>query len=199
MKTSKNICLTLMIALCIFIISSFILLPSAFSWDPGQVLHEYLKDNYPWEDIEVSNVRVMGKLPVKAPEKVILEKGHLGKAVFSFIYQPDRKTIVKAYVNAFDSVVKSRRPLRRGHILTENDMYISKINIRKMPNNAVRNADVIIGKSLKRSISANIPLAENLVEMSQVVKRGKRVVLQINHGGMFITAAGKTKEKGYVG
>jgi flagella basal body P-ring formation protein FlgA len=73
------------------------------------------------------------------------------------------------------------------------------MDIKKMPNSSVKDPESIMGKSLKRSISANIPVVENMIEMSRVVKRGSRVVLVIDHGGLSIKAAGKIKEKGYVG
>ena len=180
----------------VFCSSSFVM---AASWSPEEVIRGYLMTNYPWEEIEVSNVKSFGRLPARAPEKIIVQKGPIGKAVFEFIYRADKNILVKAKVQAFDRIVMSRRSFKKGHVVDESDLYISRMNIRKMPKSTMKNPDEIIGKSLRRSIVANIPLVEGMIEHSRVVKRGKRIVIVINHNGLNITAIGKTKEKGYVG
>lgn len=186
-----------------YMISSFCLLTSSFavsaSWNPEEVLSAYLSETYPWDEIEITNVQVTGNVGSDMPEKIVVEKGPIGKAVFSFLFSDNTKVIVRADVRAFEQVVRSRGSYRRGHIIRPGDLYVSNMNIRKMPNSTMKNAESLIGKSLKRSISANIPVVESMIEMSQVVKRGTRVVLMINQGGLNITAPGKIKEKGYVG
>ena len=171
----------------------------AASWSPEDVLRSYLMNNYPWEEIEVSNVKVMGKINSEPPQRVLVEKGPIGKAVFSFVFRDNKRTIVKANVRAFGMLVKSKRPYRKRHVIRAEDIYLAKMDIRKMPGGSVKDPSKIIGKSLKRSITANIPVVEDMIEMSRVVARGKRVVLLIDYSGLSIRAAGKTKEKGYVG
>ncbi len=171
---------------------------SAAALSVEDIIQAYLLDNYPWENIEIGNIRVMGELGDKEPERIVLEKGPIGKAVFSF-YTSDKRVIVKANVKAYDWIVKSKRPFSKGHVLGEDDLYVEKIEIDKMPRSAVKNPDKLIGKSLKRSIAANLPVVENMVEKYQVVKRGQMVVLIIGNEGFNISVSGKTKEKGYVG
>ncbi len=198
-----HISCTLVTISCIVLVSCFFLLPSdlvvAASWNPESIIKMYVTKNYPWKEVEVTGVQVIGKVPVEVPEKINVEKGPIGKAVFSFLFKTDRRVMVKANVRAFDSVVKSRRPFKKGHVLRYQDIYVSGMDIRKMPKSSVKNPELIIGKSLKRSIIANIPIVEDMVEKSQLVKRGKMVMLMIRHKGLNITTAGKTKEKGYVG
>jgi flagella basal body P-ring formation protein FlgA len=168
-------------------------------WDAEEVLESYLIANYPWNDIQVSKVRFKGKLGDEAPEYINVEKGPIGKGVFSFLFKDERRVIVTANINAFGQVIKSMRPYRKGRVIRSDDLYVSKMDIRKMPGSAIKDPASVIGKSLKRSISANIPIVENMVESSQVVKRGKRVLLIISQSGLNITAYGQIKEKGYVG
>jgi flagella basal body P-ring formation protein FlgA len=197
-------------------IASFILLSSSSatsaSWNPEDTLETFLMDNYPWEEIEVRNVKVIGTLHSDPPERIIVEKGPLGKAVFSFVSGDERKTIVKAHVQAFGNVVKSKRPLRRKHVMEGEDIYLrrkhvmegediylAKVDIRKIPNGSMSDPEKIVGKSLKRSIAANIPIQENMVQMSRVVGRGMRVNIIVSSNGLNIRATGRTNEKGYVG
>lgn len=174
-------------------------LAGAEPWSPENALRGYLESHYPWEEIQIDNVEVLDEVTGEAPENIIVERGPIGKALFSFVFQSDRKVLVRADIRAFDRVVKCKRSYRKRHVLRENELYIDTMDIRKIPGNAVRNPQKIIGKSLKRSIIANIPISEDMVEQSQIVKRGRMVMLIINQDGLRITAAGQIKEKGYVG
>lgn len=193
----------LIFTICIVFVSSFIMLSSslvaAATWTPEDELRAYVQDNYPWEEIEVSNVQVQGTLSDERPERIQVEKGPLGRAVFSFIFSNDEKILVQADVRAYGRVIMSRRPFQKRHVIEEEDIYLTKMDIRKMPRNLLRDPEKILGKSLKRSINANMPIEEDMVEMFQLVERGKRVVLLLSLKGMIIRADGKTKEKGYVG
>ncbi|MBI5408118.1 MAG: flagellar basal body P-ring formation protein FlgA [Nitrospirae bacterium] len=171
----------------------------AASWSPEEVLQTYLTDNYPWKKIEVANVRITGNIPDNAPYTIVVEKGPLGKGVFTFVFENEKRAVVKADVRAFEDIVKSKRPFKKGYVLQDEDVYLAEIDIGKMPKNSVADPGAIIGKPLRRSINANKVLAEDMVEKSEVVKKGKKVSLLINMEGLNITAAGETKEKGYVG
>jgi len=171
----------------------------AASWIAEDVLQAFLAEKYPWEKIEISNVKMIGARPDRAPDAINVEKGPLGKAVFSFVFDNSQKVTVTAEVRAFDNVVKSKRPFKKGYVLDNEDLYLSEMDINKMPVSSVKDPETIIGKSLNRSITANITITEDMVEKSQVVDRGKQVVLLISAHGFNITAAGETREKGYVG
>lgn len=194
----------LALTLCAVFVSSLIVFSAAMvaadeAWSPEKEIRTYMTDHYPWEEIEISNVQISGKIGEELPESIIVEKGPLGNAVFSFLFGNNEKISVRADIRAFGWVVKSKAPFKVKHILEDEDMYLEKIDIRKMPKNAVKDPAEITGKALKRSISANVPIREEMVEMSRVVSRGKSVVLLLSHNGMSIRAAGKTKETGYVG
>ena len=171
----------------------------AVSWDPEEVLRQYLADNYPWARIEISGVKILGAIPDKAPNLIIVEKGPIGNGVFAFVFDDNRKVVIKADVRAFDNVVKSKRPFKKGYVLGNEDIYLSEMDINKMPKSSVQDPEEIIGKPLRISVMANITLTENVVEKSQVVDKGKQVVLLFNARGFNISAAGETREKGYVG
>jgi flagella basal body P-ring formation protein FlgA len=171
---------------------------SAAALSVDDIIKAHMSENYPWENIEIENIRVMGELGEGQPEKIIVEKGPTGKAVFSF-YTSGNRVLVKANIKVYDWIVKSRRSFSKGHVFGEDDMYLEKMEIDKMPRSAVNHPEKIIGQSLKRSIAANIPVVENMVEKFKPVKRGKMVELVIGNEGFSISVSGKTKEKGYIG
>jgi flagella basal body P-ring formation protein FlgA len=203
MNKRRNDFQKLILAICTVLVSSFIIHPSALvadtAWNPGDELRSYLSDNYPWEEIEVSNVQAAEGLSDERPERIQVEKGPLGRAVFSFFFSNDKKVMVSADVKAYGQVIMSKGPLKKRHVIEEEDIYLSKMDVGKLPGNLVKDQGKILGKSVKRSINANIPIREDMIEMSQLVERGKRVVLLLSHKGMIIRAEGKTKEKGHVG
>lgn len=192
--------IVLISAVCILTSVFFCLSYSkAATWNPEDELRAYLSDNYPWEEIEVSNVQAPDKLNDERPVSIRVEKGPLGRAVFSFIFSNNEKILVQADVRAYGRVIMSRRPFQKRHVIEEEDIYLSKMEIGKMHRNLLKDPEKILGKSLKRSINANMPIVEDMVEMFQLVERGKRVVLLLSYEGMIIRADGQTKEKGYVG
>lgn len=203
MKTAWSGSDAYFISIIAAVVSGFVLismsLAGAASWSPEKELREFIEGRYPWKDIEINNIEVLGEVGDESPETIIVERGPIGRALFSFMFNADKKVFVRADIRAFDRVVKSRRPYRKRHVIRENEVYVDKMDIRKIPNNAVRDPEKIIGKSLKRSIIANIPLSEDMVERSQTVKRGKMVILIVDQDGLRITTTGKIKEKGYVG
>jgi hypothetical protein len=86
------------------IIVSFCLQPHAFasSWSPSDVLKTFLLENYPWEEVDVSHVILNGKAGSEAPEKIFVEKGPVGRAVFLLAFRNGKNVMAKANVRVFD-------------------------------------------------------------------------------------------------
>jgi flagella basal body P-ring formation protein FlgA len=171
----------------------------ALSWSPEQALELYVIDNYPWTAIEVKNIRTKGTFPTAPPEYITMERGPLGSAVFSMIFKNNERVKVRATVKALDRVVKSKRPFKKGHRIRRDDIYLTKMDVTKMPKSAITNAEEIDGKVLKRSVSTNMALTEDMVESGARVRIGKKVTLLLIADGFKITAKGKLKESAHIG
>ncbi len=186
-----------------FILVNCLLQPSPFAqeaaWNPAEALKTYMTDNYPWGTIEVNNIKTSGDIPSEAPERITVIRGPLGNAVFSFEGNKGERITVNAIVTALDPIIKSKRALKKGHILQNDDIYTSSLDVTRIPGSAVRSVEEIIGKPLKRSISADIPIIEDMVEKALTIKGGKMVTLLIETPEFSITAPGKLKETGHVG
>lgn len=172
---------------------------SAAKWQAEQLLSRYLETEYPWEEIHVTNARIYGNAPDEFPKDIYVEKGPLGNAVFAFIFSDGRKVSVKAHVKAFAKVVKSKRPFMKGHSISDDDIYISKMEVKKIPKGSVRDSADINGKTLRRSVAANVPIVEKMIERSKPVKRGKMVMIVVKEGVLNIKLPGKLKKNSYVG
>jgi flagella basal body P-ring formation protein FlgA len=184
-------------ACCVFVI--FVSAAGAASQDIAEVLKNYLRSNYPWHEIEISNLVVTGDMTTGVPENIMIEKGPPGKTVFSIEYSDGRMIKASAQVRAFEQVVVVRRGLGKGHTLRDDDVYSTVMDISRIPKSAVKNPESVIGKQLARSVVPNMTLVEAMVIATPVVKKGRRVALVVESPVFSITAPGEIREHGQIG
>jgi flagella basal body P-ring formation protein FlgA len=168
-------------------------------WGLEEVLTAYLKSTYPWQEIVVSDAELQGEAPSTPPVRVRLERGQVpGKAVFVLDYKGGRRTAT-ASIRAYDSVVMSRNALAKGAELNEDDLYVAAMDIVRIPRNAVRDPDRLVGKYLARSVLPNMVLSDDAVEDAPRVKAGQKVLLIVQSAGFTIRTSGQMKQSGAVG
>ena len=196
----------------ILIIMGIILLPAAAAAAPAapldeilpdEILRGYLVDNYPWEEIQLSGLRLSARfpdgMPEKIPEKIIVRRGPPGRTVFHLQFKGGESITATANVKAFDRVVMSRRPFRKGHCFVAEDIYTALMDIRRIPGGAIKGLESAEGKTLTRSVVANRPILEGMVSGSALLKRGHKVILVVQSPGFSITMLGELKQDAYVG
>jgi flagella basal body P-ring formation protein FlgA len=169
------------------------------TWEPREIVKTYLKAHYPWPEIEILDITGSDDLPKVPPETVRLITGPLGRTVFSFGFRSGEKVIVQAQVRALDWVVATRRPLKQGQLIEKDDIYLSLIDVRRMPKDALCRLEGAWGKVVRRSMEINMPVAENVLGDVPVIKKGQRVTLIISGPGLKITTQGEAREDGHSG
>lgn len=185
--------------LVVFVILLSVSLASASSRYMEDSLKNHIKANYPWTEVDVSDLISPGELPDMLPEKIIVLRGLPGRTVFQLEFKGGKRITVTADVKAFDRVVMSRRALNKGYQLREDDTYTTLMDIRRIPKGAVKDGDSITGRQLMRPIPANTPLVDNLVSETPMLRKGHRVMLKIEAPGLSVSAIGEIKENSYVG
>ncbi len=183
-------------ALCLLLFSS--LFASAAAWTPEAVLKAYLKDHYPWAEVEISDLQLSAEPPANPPVAVIVEKTP-GRSVYRFEFKGGETVVATAHVRAFDRVLMSRSALRKGYMLKRDDIYQTLMESGRIPKGAVRAEELLIGKELVRSIVPNVPITDAMVSETPLVKRGRRVVLCVASSEFTIKAMGETKNDAAVG
>ncbi len=168
----------------------------ALAWSPEQMIEDYLRANYPWPEIEVQPVQVTRGLPESPPEKILLVKGLPGRTTFLMRFASGESLEYEARVKAFDWVIKNRRPIKRGEIIDDSDIYRTLLSIQQIPKGAVMRKERIVGMRLKSSISANRTLTENLLESAPVIKKNQTIILIYENDRLRITASGVARENG---
>ncbi|MBF0343035.1 MAG: flagellar basal body P-ring formation protein FlgA [Nitrospirae bacterium] len=183
---------------------AFVLTTLLTAWTPQGVVRDYIKENYPWSEVEVqplSEFKAEGTgVAAIQPDRIVLVSGKLpGRATFQLKF-PSGQTIDYAVnVEAFDWVVSARRPLKKGEIIGEGDVYRMQVNVKTIPIGAITEESNCIGRTVNRSIPVNRTITENAIETVYTIKKGQEVTLFYESGNVRITAKGIARDHGNVG
>ncbi len=165
-----------------------------------QIIAEFLQQNMsslPEGELRFTSVR--------APEKIVLPTGDLkytvtpskpgilGSSSFSIIFQIDGKTVknctIRGKLEAMADVVVAGVTLRRGSIITADQLTIAKRDISKLdkPYPAI---DYVTGMQAKRTIRAGQPIDSRNVEQAPVIKKGEPVKIVASRGSLQVSTNG---------
>ncbi len=172
---------------------------AAASWDAPDVLKNYIKDHYPWAEVEVSDVRLSSEAPARPPISITVEKTPPGRSVFLLRFAGGGVVKASATVKAFDQVMMSRGAFPKGHMLMKEDVYAALLESARIPKGTIRRESGVFGKTLTRSIVASVPLTDDMVSETAVVKRGRRIVMCAEAPGFTVKTVGELKQDALVG
>lgn len=110
-----------------------------------------------------------------------------------------KRAVVSPYVEIADRVLVAKRPLGRGHVVTEDDLVLSSRDRADSPADAARDLSALVGLRTKRGIGGDQVVRNGDFEAVPIVERGDRVVLVLIDGPLMIQAAGLAKETGASG
>jgi flagella basal body P-ring formation protein FlgA len=165
---------------------------------PEQILRSFVLERRPWADVDFRALSLDAEPPAGTPRRIVVRQGLPGRTVFAMEYPDGRTVTATADVLAFEEIVVTARPLLKNHLLTEDDVCVARKEIGRIPPGAVRDLHEAIGKVLTRSVGANLPVVSRYLAGSMLVKRGRKVTLLIESGGLRIATLGETRENAYV-
>jgi flagella basal body P-ring formation protein FlgA len=171
----------------------------AASLNPEAVLKAYILEHYPWQEIDISDIETSAELPAASPVSILVEKAPPGRVLFKYTYKNSAPILISAQIKAFDRVFKSRSSFPRGHVLKQDDLYSTLMDVSRIPRGAARDEQQLVGHPLVRSVVTNAPFTSDMVSDSPLVKRGRRVILLVESGGFTIKTAGETRNDAAVG
>jgi len=152
----------------------------------------------PWSDVELRNLSLDAQPPAEPPRRIVVRKGLPGPTVFSLEYGGGLLVTAKAEVVAYEEIVVSSRRLWRDRPIAEEDLSLSRTEIGKAPAGAFHDPREVVGKVMNRTIGPGLPVLSKHVAGSKLVKRGRRVTLVAESGGVRIATGGETRENAYV-
>lgn len=171
------------------------------TWSVEDVLRAYVLEHYPWKTVEFHDLKLSAEAPKKAPVRVRVDDDPPGRTVFGLIFNDGSEIKAAVEVRAFESVVVARYPMSKGHILAEEDLYVTGMDTKRLQPGVVRDLESVIGKPLSRPVVVGRPLMEVMIVArgGALVKKGSRVIMVAKSGGLSVTDAGELKEEARVG
>lgn len=106
---------------------------------------------------------------------------------------------VQATVRVFEQVLVAAHPLPRGQVVSGADLKVADRDISRLRAGYFVDYKKVIGMKVKRSIAQGMALSPNMVERRKIVRRGERVRIQAQAGGLQVSMAGKALTDGAKG
>jgi flagellar basal body P-ring formation protein FlgA len=169
---------------------------------------DYLEKTLPWEkdSLEI-NVYYKGKEITLPPgEKKLIYKtmGSHQKAGRIPMYLEIRvnsnfqkKIRLNSRVLVSQEIIKTTRSVRKGDILSNDDIHVETVKTERPWKNAIRKIDLALGYEATRTLSIGKILIPNYIKKPALGNRGDKILILAEKGGMKITAPGILKEDGY--
>ncbi len=106
------------------------------------------------------------------------------------------KLYVPVRIARYADVLVVTRSLPRGHLLTAEDLRTERRDLSSHLKTYAGSLGELPGRRLKRPVLAGTPITHNLVDAERIVRRGQKVTLVVDDGGMEIRMAGRALSDG---
>ena len=106
---------------------------------------------------------------------------------------------VPVKVVAYKKVLVVNRPMKRGEVLSENELDLATRDLSTLRSSYLTEAAHAAGKTLKRSIPSGTVLNVSMLTSPRIIRRGQVVTLISRSGGLQVRATGKALMDGASG
>lgn len=106
---------------------------------------------------------------------------------------------IQANIRHFITVITAAQALPRGTILQQEDIRLSQREMSGSNTAYLSTPEQAIGKKLKRNVRQGMILSPRLLETPKVIRRGDRVSIVANSGGIEVRMTGEALEDGATG
>ena len=94
-------------------------------------------------------------------------------------------------------VLKTKRAVKRGEILSNDEIRVETVQTERPSQNAITNIDHALGYEAARNLPVGKILIPNFIKRPALGNRGDKILIMAQKGGMTITTPGILKEDGY--
>jgi flagella basal body P-ring formation protein FlgA len=165
----------------------------------AEALKAHLGTTCPWPEVAITDIAVNDRVPDTVPAKIVVDGNPPGRIPFTAEFADGKRITGTAVVRAYDRVVMSTRPNRKGYVMRDDDVYTTLMDVTRIPKGALKDTGAVVGKPLSRPVSANAPILDAMVRERPLVKRGHRVTLLAEAASFSITTYGELKSDSTVG
>lgn len=170
-------------------------------------VNHYIIRQSPWNSKQLKVKRIKYNHSITVPVgKVSLEVSApkhtdwLGAIPFTVNIKVNGRKItrltVAANIEVWSNVVLTTKPLGRFQPIDADDIKVVKMDLARVPNNAVLIPEKVIGLRARRNIAANCILRKNQIEIPPMVKRGDIIQVVAESPTMKISVKGIAKQNG---
>jgi len=106
---------------------------------------------------------------------------------------------VQGKVEVFEPVLVAARPLSRGRLIQADDLKRVERAVSSLTSGYFTDAERLVGMKVKRPIRSGMPVGRHMVEHRKLVRRGERVMIRAESGGVSVRMAGKALTDGAKG
>lgn len=103
------------------------------------------------------------------------------------------------WVDVFESVICTTRPVRKGEVLQEEDLFVFRTNISRLRGKTFSAMDEAVGLMARHNLRENTRLQEWMVEAPPIMQKGDMVSILAEMGGLRVRVQGMALERGYPG
>lgn len=96
-------------------------------------------------------------------------------------------------------IIVAARPLKRGSILTPDDIYLAESDISRLSRGYVVESDHAVGHKIRRTVMTGDPITPGLLETPAMIRRGQVVSLEARSAGLTVRMAGIARSDGIFG
>ena len=94
-------------------------------------------------------------------------------------------------------VIKTKLAVKRGEILSNDEIRVETVQTERPSQNAITNIDHALGYEAARNLPVGKILIPNFIKRPALGNRGDKILIMAQKGGMTITTPGILKEDGY--
>lgn len=106
---------------------------------------------------------------------------------------------VPVKVSIYDRVVAAARPLSRGDVIGDGDVKLVERDLAQLHSGYYSDPAEVAGMEVTRTIATDAALSNHLVKEPLQVRRGQRVVLVAESGGLEVRMSGEALDDGATG
>lgn len=175
-----------------------------------EAVKAYILRNAPWDSKQMQIKEIRFKHPVQVPSgritlRVAAPKhtDWIGATPFTVHVwvqgQRMKKLTIPALIEVWSDVVVSAKPLGKYQPIERDDIRIQRMNLARVPSNAVVQLEQALGRRANRHIAPDCILRRDQVELPPVVKRGDIVQVVAETPALKISIKGMAKQDGAKG
>ena len=169
---------------------------------------DFLFRTLPWEkeQLEIEIFYHGGKITLPSGEKFLIYKGrggtkNVGRIPITLEIKVDgifqKRIGINSRVMVSQEVVKTTRQIKKGEIITTDNVHIETIKTERLLRNTIKNIKDALGYEAVNYLPNGRPILQRSIKKPALGSKGNKIMILAQKGGMKITTPGILKEDGY--